>query len=537
MSERRRKWWGWGYEEDGLDETTLASLRARLGRALGVDDFRELRPPPLESIELSPSRVRIPARLATFCTDAPLERISHAYGKAYVDVVRALRADFANAPDVVAYPSNEEQIAEVMAFCEAGRIALIPFGGGTSVVAGIEPPTRGPYTGAITLDMRRMNRVLEVDGTSRTALVEAGVFGPALEAALRPLGLTLRHFPQSFEFSTVGGWIATRAGGHYATGPTHIDDFVAGIRMLTPRGPLETQRVPYSGAGPSPERLILGSEGTLGVITRAWLRVQPVPRFRSSRMVDFVQTDDGVAAVRAISQSGLSPAGCRLISPLEAAMTGLADGRSCKLVLAFESHDHVVHEAMERALAICREWRGTWDDAAINSPVASSSPDEAATDRWRAWFLQAPYLRDRLVLMGLIVETFETATTWQNFSALNDAVVGAVNQTLKDLGDRGFVTWRLNYAYPDGTAPYYTVVARGHPGREIEDWTQIKRAASDAILATGGTITHHHAVGREHRPWYEKERGANWIAALSSVKRVLDPAWILNPDVLIPLPE
>jgi alkyldihydroxyacetonephosphate synthase len=536
VSERRRKWWGWGYEDDGVDEGAFLRLLEALRRILRVTELADRDPPALETLRVPPSRIAVPAHLAAVLTDARLDRVSHAYGKAFVDVVRALDGDVSNPPDVVAYPRDEAEISELFAYCEKEHVALIPFGGGSSVVGGVEPPTDG-YRASIALDMRHLDRVLEVDEASRLALVEAGVFGPALEDALRERGLTLRHFPQSFEFSTVGGWIATRAAGHFATGPTRIDDAVAGVRIVTPRGVLDVAPLPSSGAGPEPARLVLGSEGTLGVITRAWLRVRPIPRHRASVSVDFASPEDGLAALRAIAQSGLQPANCRVVSPLEAALTGLGDGRATKMLLAFESHDHDVQHGMDRALAICREAGGSGDGGGESATAAESLPGDAAASRWRSSFLHAPYIRDRLVRRGLVVETFETATTWTAFGALHDAVQQAVESTIAAAGLRGIVTWRVSYAYPDGPAPYYTVVATSAPARAIETWTAIKRAASDAILAHGGTITHHHAVGRTHRPWFEAERGPVWLATLEGAKRALDPEWILNPGVLLPVPR
>jgi alkyldihydroxyacetonephosphate synthase len=528
MEGRARSWWGWGYEDETVDESSLQLLKDGLQGLLGVDTYAEIRPRPPSTIELRPPRIGAPRQLAEFCSDDHLDRLRHTYGKAYVDVLRAVRGDFPNPPDLVAYPREERQIAELMTFCEAERIALTPYGGGSSVVAGVEPTESNRYRGAITLDMRYFDRILEVETVSRSANVEAGVLGPALEAGLKPFGLTLRHFPQSFEFSTVGGWIATRAGGHAASGPTRIDDVVTGIRMVTPRGVLETRRVPSSGAGPSPERLALGSEGTLGVITSAWLKVQPVPRHRASAIVHFRDSDQAVEAVRIISQADLWPSNCRLLSPPEAALTGTADGRFLELLLGFESHDRAVTDRLERALGICDDCHGTWERS------GADSGEERSTGRWRRWFLQAPYLRDRLVLLGLIVETFETAVSWDRLSQLQEGVMSAATGAIEADGGRGIVTWRLNYVYPDGAAPYYTVVAAGAPGREIEQWRRIKAAVTDAILESGGTTTHHHAVGKEHRTWYDRERGPVWAAALEGVKRALDPAWILNPDVLIP---
>ena len=526
--ERTRSWWGWGHEDAPIDQTSFDHILDGLGRALDVDGFAETQPPSPGSIELRSPRIGLPRSLTEFCSNDHLDRLSHAYGKSYVDVMRASRGDVPNPPDLVAYPRNDQQIEELFRFCEAERVALVPYGGGSSVVGGVEPPGGDRYTAAITVDMRHFDRILEVETISQSLHVEAGVFGPALEAGLKPHGLTLRHFPQSFEFSTVGGWIATRAGGHAASGSTRIDDFVSAVRMLTPRGVLETRRVPSSGAGPGPERLVLGSEGTLGVITDAWLRVQPIPRFRAGAIVHFADGDRATDAVRGLGQSGLSPSNCRLLSPLEALLTGVGDGNTAELLLGFESADHPVHGHLDRALQICDTGHATWDASA--DEARPSTPE----GRWRRWFLQAPYLRDRLVLRGLIVETFETAVSWDRLARLQETVLSAVERAITETGSRGIVTWRLNYIYPDGAAPYYTVVALGTRGHEIEQWRRIKEAASAAIHDAGGTITHHHAVGRDHSTWLLRERGALWQEVLAGVKRVLDPAWILNPGVLIP---
>jgi alkyldihydroxyacetonephosphate synthase len=526
---RRRKWWGWGYEDDGVDETTFAGLLRALGRSLGDPDLRAIEVTPTDRIELRPPRFPLPIEFADFVTAEPLDRLAHAYGKAYIDVVRAVRGDVPNPPDYVAYPQDELDISGLMRFCEGAPVAITPYGGGTSVVGGVEPTDDRRFRGTITLDLQRFDRLREIDPRSQLAHVEAGVLGPVLEAGLRPQGLTLRHFPQSFEFSSVGGWIVTRAAGHYATGPTHIDDLVAGVRVLSPRGVFEVVPRGYAGGGPGPERLVLGSEGTLGVVTRAWLRLHAVPKHRASDVVRFEDPAEGIEAVRAVVQSGLQPSNCRLVSPLESALTGLGGGRTADLLLGFESADHPVDEMLDRAKEICADHGGTW--------VAKDGPPRAASggpERWRRWFLQAPYLRDRLVLRGLIVETLETASTWTAFSVLHDNLLHALQAAVDRECGRGFVTWRLTHAYPDGVAPYYTIVAAGEPGHEIEQWTAIKAVASNVIEASGGTATHHHAVGRTHLPWYERERGPLLLEAFASAKRTLDPAGIMNPGVLLP---
>src|SRR5919197_1066130 len=343
--------------------------------------------------------------------------------------------------------------------------------------------------------------------------------GPRLEEQLGAHGLTMRFYPQSFELSTLGGWIATRAGGHFATGPTHVDDLVQSIRAITPSGAWASRRLPGSGAGPSPDRLLLGSEGILGVITEAWVRVQPRPAHRAGRTVRFESFLAGAEAVRAVVQAGLEPANCRLIDALEAVQTGAGDGERAVLVLGFESVDHPVEDALERALALCRSHGGDADESSAR-----------ASGAWREAFLRMPYLRDMLLRLGILSDTFESAITWERLPAFHQAVVGA---TRAALGEPCRVTCRFTHVYRDGPAPYFTVLAPARRGDELEQWLEMKTAASDAILAAGGTITHHHAVGRDHRTWYDAQRPAPFAAALRAAKAAVDPAGIMNPGVLI----
>src|SRR5881392_1180968 len=280
-----------------------------------LDEIAVADPPKIDELELPAPRLEPPASLASLCTTDPAERAGHTYGKSFRDIVRAFRRDFAHPPDVVAAPRTEADVADVLDWCAEVGAAAIPYGGGSSVVGGVECDVGDTYRGAVSVDLRHLDQVLDIDRASRAARVQAGVYGPALEDQLRPHGLTLRHFPQSFECSTLGGWIATRSGGHYATLYTHIDDFVESLRVVTPRGVVESRRLPGSGAGPSPDRLFLGSEGILGIITEAWMRVQDRPTFRASASVLFPTFADGVAAVRAVAQAGLFPSNCRLLDP------------------------------------------------------------------------------------------------------------------------------------------------------------------------------------------------------------------------------
>jgi alkyldihydroxyacetonephosphate synthase len=514
--ERRRKFWGWGFEEQQPAHEQVEAAAAGAREHLGFGPAEVERPARLEDIELRPPRLEAPASLAAICRNDPYERAAHAYGKSYRDVVRAFRGRFDNPPDAVAHPSDEAELERVLSWCEDAGAAVIPFGGGTSVVGGVEPPADRP---TVSIDLKAMDRVLEVDSTSRAALIQAGATGPRLEEQLREHGLTLRHFPQSFEYSTLGGWIATRAGGHYATLWTHIDDFVESLRALTPCGWWESRRLPGSGAGPSPDRMLIGSEGILAVITEAWMRVQDAPRFRESAAVLFDSFEAGAQAVRALSQSGLHPSNCRLLDPGEAALTGAARDGWALLVLGFESADHELGPWLARALELCADHGGR--------PRERRGESEGT---WRDAFLQAPYLRDTLVAAGVLAETFETAITWDRF----DALVGGVREgVLEALGGQGVVTCRLTHVYPDGAAPYFTVLAPARRGEELEQWTELKLAASEAIVGAGGTITHHHAVGRDHRPWYDRQRPDPFAAALRAAKAAVDPAGILNPGVLI----
>ncbi len=368
----------------------------------------------------------------------------------------------------------------------------------------------------------------------RAARIEAGILGPALEDALRPHGLTLRHFPQSFEFSTLGGWIATRSGGHYATLYTHIDDFVESLRVVTPRGLVETRRLPGSGAGPSPDRLFIGSEGILGVITEAWMRLQDRPRYRASATVRFREFGDGVNAARALSQSGLFPTNCRLLDATEAMITGAADGSAHVLLVAFESADHPLDPWLTRALELARDYKGEVDEDSVRVTGTEEGAREGAAGAWRNAFIRAPYTRDALVAMGCVNETFETAITWDRFDALYDDVMRSTREALTEIGaSNGIVTCRFTHVYPDGPAPYFTVIAPGRDGAQLEQWATVKSAASEALVRHGATITHHHAVGRDHRPWYDRQRPDLFADALTAAKSALDPHAVLNPGVLI----
>jgi len=513
---RRRKFWGWGFEDQQPPQAEVERTGLAAREQLGFGPAEVERPPRLEELDLPGPRVEAPAALAEICATDPYERALHTYGRAYRDVVRAFRGHFDNPPDVVARPRDEHELEGVLEWCAEAGLAAIPFGGGTSVVGGVE--ARVSQGAAVSVDMKAMSRVLEVDRESQAARIQAGATGPELERGLKEHGLTLRHYPQSFEFSTLGGWIATRAGGHFATLHTHIDDFVESVRAITPTGAWESRRLPGSGAGPSPDRMLIGSEGILGVITEAWVRVQGAPAHKESAAVLFDSFSDGAGAVRALAQTRLFPTNCRLLDPGEATLTASAPAGTALLVLGFEGSGEV-GAAMAQALELCR--------AAGGRPRERRGDSEGA---WREAFLSAPYLRDTLIAVGVLAETFESAITWERFDGFVDAVRGATENAL---GGEGRVTCRLTHVYPDGAAPYFTVLAPARRGEELDQWEQVKTAASEAIIAAGGSITHHHGVGRDHRRWYDRQRPDPFAAALRAAKAAVDPNGILNPGVLI----
>lgn len=527
VSERRLKHWGWGYEDQqptpGQALAAAPTLSERLGISLGEVE----QPVALETLALSPPRMSIPSELAEISSADVHARASHALGKSYIDIVRGFRGRFEHPPDFVATPADESDLERVLEWCSAERVAAIPFGGGTSVVGGVSPQIGGSYNGAVSIDMGAFDALAEVDEVSRSACIQAGAKGPALEAKLAEHGLTLRHFPQSFEYSTLGGWIATRAAGHFASVWTHIEDFVESVRAITPAGTWESRRLPGSGAGVSPDRMMVGSEGILGAITQAWVRVQPRPTHRASAGVRFGDFMIGAECVRALSQAGLHPANCRLLDAGEAGLTMAGDGSHALLVLGFESADHAVQEAMDRALEICSEHGGS-------VAPRREGPAGDAVGSWRGAFVGAPYVRDLLVSMGVLSETFETAITWERLPAFHERVMETAKEAVRSTcGQEGSVFCRFTHIYPDGPAPYFTVLAPARRGEEVEQWSAIKAAVSDVLIEEGATITHHHAVGRDHRPWYDRQRPEPFAAALRGAKAAVDPAGIMNPGVLI----
>jgi alkyldihydroxyacetonephosphate synthase len=537
IAARRLKHWGWGYEDQQPSREGVAEIAKAVTERLGFDVDEIEEPVPLDAVELPDSRLAPARDLGGIFSTERHDRIGHALGKAYRDVVRGFRGEFPNPPDLVAYPESPEDLDMILSFCTDEQAAVIPYGGGTSVVGGVEPRGLEGYRGVVSVDMKRMGRVLEVDPVSKAARIQAGATGPHLEEQLREHGLTLRHFPQSFEYSTLGGWIATRAGGHFATLDTHIDDLVESIRAVTLEGEWQSRRLPGSGAGPSPDRLLIGSEGALAVIVEAWVRVRERPSEKVSAAVTFDDFAAGAEAVREISQAGLHPSNCRLLDAVESETTSAGPPGKAVLVLGFESAHHPVEDSMEIAIDAAAGHGGEPSEVKRRSGERPAPDGGDPVNAWRSAFLQAPYLRDALVACGVLSDTFETAVTWDRFPDFHAEVMEAARRAVTEASpaDRGEprISCRFTHVYPDGPAPYYTVMAPARRGDEVAQWDEIKAVVSEVVIEAGGTITHHHAIGRDHRPWYDRQRPDPFADALRGAKRELDPQALLNPGVLV----
>ena len=533
MAERRLKHFGWGREGEGLTAEEEAATLDRYRRLFAVDRFDERSPPALSEIALRQPRIVPPPALAPHCSSEPYDRVAHTYGKSFSDYARGLAGHYDNAPDVVAYPNTEAEVAAVVDWATGAQAALIPFGAGSSVVGGIEPAIDGTACrAAISLDLRHLDRVVEIDRTSRAARIEAGVFGPALEAQLKPHGVTLRHFPQSFEYSTLGGWIATRSGGHFAT-PLHAHR--RSRRKPARRDPARPRRDAPSARlrRRAQSRPVVHRVGRYSRSDHRGLDAAAGPATFSCR---------GRGAFRRLllgCPRGQSDRPGRDYILLTAASSTRRrrtipereTGRRQSWCWPSNSGDHPLDAWIGRALECCADHGGTPEH-----PDKADAHREGAAGLWRNAFIRMPYARERLVGRAIIADTFETAITWERFEAFHDAVKTATEAAIREATGRpGQVTCRFTHVYPDGPAPYFTFHALGRHGELSSQWRTIKIAASEALIAAGGTITHHHAVGRDHRPWYDKQRPELFAAVLQAAKRALDPQGMLNPGVLIDL--
>jgi alkyldihydroxyacetonephosphate synthase len=544
------RWWGWGdaAHPPGLPAHALDFLRETIGLA------ERPRPPvALASVRL-PNATIAPSALAALrellgaehVREGHAERVLHAAGKGYPDLVRLRAGEPEGAPDAVVYPGSHEQLRALLELCAHSSLAVVPFGGGTSVVGGVAP-LRGSHSGVLALDTGRMCDVIEVDERSATVNVQAGIRAPALERHLSARGLTLGHFPQSYEYVSLGGCAATRSAGQASSGYGAIEKLVLGLRLAAPAADIALPAIPASAAGPGLRQLLVGSEGTLGVISELALRVRPAPRERIYEGMFFEDFAAGEETLRLLAREHALPEVTRLSDEQETRMSlalagasALKDrlgraylrlrgyGGGCLAILGFEGDGEELACRRRRALALARENGGL---------AVGRAPGEA----WLKGRFAAPYLRDELLTHGVMVETLETAAQWSDVARLHRAVGAAIASALGAEGTAGsggspaLVMCHLSHVYETGASLYFTLLARQREGHELEQWSAVKHAAGEAIIAGGGTITHHHAIGRDHAPWLEREIGAGGIAALRALKAELDPAGVMNPGKLLGL--
>lgn len=535
---RDSKWWGWGDPavSPQLDETALATLLERIG---------ELQPLP-RAAELNGFELPVAEPLPPMLIEAVGEenvftgiedRVRHATGSGYVDLARLRGGRLDAAPDAVLLPADADAVQHALHVCAAEGVAVVPFGGGTSVVGGVEP-LRGVHSRLVSLDLARL-RGMEVDARSLTARLGAGLRGPEAEAGLAKHGVVLGHYPQSFEYATVGGFAATRSAGQASSGYGRFDSLVSSVSLIAPSGDLRTLETPHSAAGPALRELVVGSEGIFGVIPEVTVRVRPAPRQRRYEAWIAESFEAGAEIVRALAQGPGLPDVIRISDQEETEVSlalsgprGIAGrlfggyldlrrrGNGCLIVVGFEGGEESV--ARRRALSVRALHRG-----------GAVYLGQAAGRSWEHGRYQGPYLRDTLMEMGAMVETLETSHTWARLGALHAAVGNAIRDSLSGQGTPGMVFCHLSHAYPDGASLYFTFIARARQGEELEQWGKVKRAASEAIVANGGTITHHHGVGRDHAPYMEAEVGQTGLDALRAVKEQLDPVGIMNPGKLL----
>ena len=541
--------WGWTAHKDGLG--AREEVWAWLTGELGMPALLATPPRALEELSLAPSALSDEDRSglgaivgADRVREDAYERAFHTLGRSYHDLLRLRAGDLTAAPDAVVYPRGTGEVLAVLALAAERSIAVIPYGGGTSVVGGVSA-TRGKFSAAITLDMSAMNRLIALDALSQTAVAEAGIYGPALEKALAAKGFTLGHYPQSFEFSTLGGWIGHAGAGQASNRYGRAADWLVGVQLATPQGLLKTGDAPASAAGPQLKDLIVGSEGIFGIVTEATVRVHPLPAQSDYRGYLFHDFDSGLAAIRAASQAGVKAAMLRLSDAEETRFYRAYGGLGKKPTIARKLGEIYLglRHFGDKACALIAGFEGVETAAArkrfdaIARQHGALALGRAMGEAWRQSRFQAPYLRDPMMDRGVGVDTLETAASWSKLGALHAAsraaLESAIRQTAPREGAKGIVMCHVSHSYADGASLYFTAIFPRALGGEIAQWQAIKQAATEAILANGGTLSHHHGVGEDHASWLAREKGELGVAVLRAVKAALDPAGILNPGKLL----
>lgn len=544
---RHLKWNGWGWTDQQFSLDRPEALWHFLRDELHLDALPETPSVPLDA--LSPSEVRLTSKqidaLKARCAPdrvrtSAYERIYHATGRSYHDLLRLRTGAIDTFPDAIVYPETHREVEQIVAFADAHDLALIPFGGGSSVVGGVDPTCAADQKGTITLDMMRMNRMLDVNPVTRTATFQAGIYGPELERLLQAEGHTLGHFPQSFQFSTLGGWIAARSAGQFSDRYGKAEDFLARARIVSPDGTWSTSAAPASAAGPDLNAVVAGSEGALGVITEATVHIRPTPPVERTYMFLFRHVAEGVHAVRRLRQDERLPL----------TMLRLSDAEETRFLLRFRSGGSSLGKRLYKAVLGLRGYTErpalllvglTGSAAAVRQGTmrilrhCRSAGGAFAGPRadWRSGHYAMPYLRDDLLDRGIGADTMETATSWDNVLHLHQAVRRSALHHADRAGYTCSVLGHISHSYPDGASLYFTLLFPMDREHAIDQWHALKQVVSDAIVAHGGTITHHHGIGRDHQPWLEREKGASAIGIVRAIKKQLDPNGTLNPGALV----
>jgi alkyldihydroxyacetonephosphate synthase len=547
------KWWGWGDPNFTFPMADKPALWPWIAKKLGVVSTSPTAAPvDLASIQIPPTRAsqELLAELHQVLrpeqvTLDPLERLLHTYGKSFPDLFRVRNAVVTRAPDVVVYPDSHEQVEALVQLAQRRDFCLIPCGGGTNIVGGINPSVDEARL-LLTLSLRNMNRLISLDTESRTATIQAGALGPKLEADLAERGHSLGHYPDSFEYSTLGGWLATRSAGMQSDAYGRIEDMVVSIKMATPSGTIVTKAVPASSVGPDLNRLMIGSEGVLGVITEATMRVHKTPAAKDYRGFLFRSFADGVRAIQECLDRGFAPSMIRLQDSGESELAfnmkspshglggwiqnrvkGWLKSRGyvepCILIIGFEGEAKPVAATRRCALQIVKRHGGF--------PLGKSVGQTWSKDKFNI-----PYLRDYIMDYGCMADVAETATLWSNVLPLYAGTVAAIKARFGQEDGTGYIGCHISHTYETGACLYFTFAARQPKGKELEHYYEYKRLITDTIIGLGGTLSHHHAVGIEHRPWVAQELSPAGLVALRALKTALDPQHVLNPGKLLPEP-
>lgn len=554
MEKNQTKWWGWGDLQKSYDLESCPHFWKHLKEKLDISEKPFLFPPSLDEIDLPECNLssELLNKLFRFLKEeqistSKLSRISHTYGKSYHDLIRIRRKIFPQTPDVVIFPQNEKEILKTLQWATENQIAVVPWGGGTSVVGGVEASAESDHRGQVTIDLTRMNQIVKIDLASLTADVQAGIFGPQLESNLQQQGLTLSHYPESFEYSSLGGWIAARSAGQQSTLYGKMEAMVENIRLVTPQQIFETPPFPAAATGPAHKEMIIGSEGILGIISQARIKLKPIPQQKYYTAILFHDFSEGIEACQNIIQSGIKPATVRLSDEEETEFIfslrmrivnkpvnfiheagfsllekfGYKTGKRSFLILGLEGNHYNVFSQWKGIRKILKEYK-----------TIRMGKNPAQT--WYKHRFENPYLRDILLDYDILVDTLETSTEWENVSNLYQQVRKAIQSTYQKLGIQGIVMAHLSHLYSTGSSIYFILLALPHTSKEINEWWELKQAASNVIVEAGGAISHHHGIGLDHRKWLEKNIGKTAVDWLRNLKKQVDPKDVLNPKKLLP---